>query len=181
MPEANSKPPRTLGISLAIILSLIAYTVIPMIRVIFTWVVRQRVRAAGFNMGGADVLGGGMLGFAGVTDTELLLRMVPALLFIAIAILAWRGKPAVIRLVMVAAVIMLTLWNMALDIWKIWQSRQIDAADGFYAESSLLAAYQPALFGFFMVVMLYTVWYLNRGPARAFFRGYYLERPAPED
>jgi hypothetical protein len=28
-------------------------------------------------------------------------------------------------------------------------------------------------------VMLYTLWYMNRGPARAFYRGYYL--PAPPD
>lgn len=180
MTSSKPKPPRTLGISLAIILGLVAYTLIPMIRVVFTWVVRQRIREAGFNMGGADALGGGMVGFAGVTNIELLLRMVPALLFIGIAALAWRGKPAIMRLVTVAAVVMLTFWNSALDVWKIWQSRQIDGADGFYAEPSLLAAYQPALFGFLSIVMLYTVWYLNRGPARAFFRGYYLERPTPD-
>jgi hypothetical protein len=33
---------------------------------------------------------------------------------------------------------------------------------------------RPTLFIFYVVLPLYVVWYLNRAPSRAFYRGYYL-------
>jgi hypothetical protein len=98
-----------------------------------------------------------------------------ALGFLIIAVLAWLGKPSYMRHVLRIAVVIIS----ALSIYTIIQP------ENGWSGGSLDSVLENLTAGFilwYILVPLYVVWYLNRGPARAFYRGYYLEGevPSPE-
>ena len=77
---------------------------------------------------------------------------------------------------MIAAVFLLTLIRLVSVVAPLFiqQSPQFSA-------SSLDGIMQSLATGQFILelfVLVYVVWYMNRGPARAFYRGYYLTDPA---
>lgn len=167
----NQRPGRTLGISLAIILTLLFYTIIPLVQVGFTIYIRQQTSDMGVFVGSSLDPMGGSLGIASVTNLDLILRMVPAMLYLGIAGLAWRGKPQRIRFVMVAAVMILFLWYVGLTLLQVRQDQQLlgMSSDGY------LQSLRTSYFTLAGLVAVYTLWYMNRAPARAYYRGYYLE------
>lgn len=174
MTETQHRPGRTLGISLAIVLSVIFYTILPLIQVGFTWYLRQRTRQNDlFGVGTSIDTIGGALGFASVTNTDLLLRSVPALLYLIIAVFAWHGKPALIRYLMIGAIFILLLWYGSLTYWQAVEDRQVRA----YSSTAFEAVLRNSYYFFSGLVAVYCLWYMNRGPARAFYRGYYLQDP----
>ena len=56
-------------------------------------------------------------------------------------------------------------------------SRPPDLSQGFDSGASIAQTLLSGRLLFSFLVALYVVWYMNRGPARAFYRGYYLQRP----
>jgi hypothetical protein len=152
-------------------LSVIFYTILPLLQVGFTWYLRQRTRNnAMFSVGGSIDTIGGALGFASVTNAELLARAVPALVYLIIAIFAWRGKPGVVRYVMVVSVFVIFFWYSGLTYLQALEDRQVQAYSSSAFESVLRNSYYISA----GLVALYILWYMNRGPARAFYRGHYL-------
>ncbi|WP_162909845.1 hypothetical protein [Aggregatilinea lenta] len=144
---------RPLGLSIALIGTALLYGVAPLLEVYF---VRRLSMTAeeSFVLGGADV---GQWAWieAGVGGVLLVL-----------CILAWWGRPRRIQHVLIGVILAVT----AVNFYRI-----IDAAvspanpvyDGL-AQSALrswLVCQAPAL----ILIPLYTTWYLNRAPARAFY------------
>lgn len=165
------KPGRPLGLSIAIITSVMLFSLLPLLQVGILLLLRERFRAVEYLEDGGAV-GSYMLG---ISDSKLLLQFVLGLVFLVIAVAAWRGKPARIRIVLVAAVLFLTALTIALDLSALAQPTA--PGEGFDSSAALTDSLQRARITVSVLVGLYVVWYVNRGPARAFYRGYYLVPP----
>lgn len=166
------RPGRPLGLSIAIITSVMLFSLLPLLQVITLLLLRERFRNVELLETGGAV--GSYL--VGISDNKLLLQSVLGLAFLVIAVAAWRGKPAHIRNVMVAAVLFLTALTIAFDLSTL--SQPTAPGEGFDSSVALTDNLLQARVAASALVGLYVVWYVNRGPARAFYRGYYL--PAPE-
>lgn len=170
------RPPRTLGIAIAIIASALAYGCLPLTQVGFILLVQQRLANATMsaNIGEEDVtpiaVGGD---FLGVEPSNLVAQAVIGTVFMLIAVLAWRGRPPWIRVLFTLAVLLLTLLTFVVTSIPLLQQVRletgIDSAEGARRTLLILRLAGSAL------VAMYVTWYLNRAPARAFYRGYYLD------
>lgn len=162
------KPGRPLGLSLAILISVVLFSLLPIGQVIFVLSLQRQFESIEFLEGGGAV--GGSLQ---VSQTNLIIPVILGVLFLVIAILAWRGRPPQIRFVFVAAVIIVTLVTIALSTAGVAQPA--DVSQGIDSGMQLTSSLMSARVLVSVLVALYVIWYVNRGPARAFFRGYYLQ------
>ena len=172
------KPGRTLGLSLAIIASVMLFTLIPLMQVALILIIRGRIAAVSLDVPGEaetafPAMSGGV--FEGVSDTGLIVQVVLGLVFLVIAYFAWRGRPGWIRLVMLGAVLALTVATVALSVASIMSSP--DYTQGIDSGAALSQTLLSSRLLVSILVALYVVWYVNRAPARAFYRGYYLDKP----
>jgi hypothetical protein len=175
--SSAQKPPRTFGLALAIILSIIYFSVLPLIANGYTVLLKRHFENVGescFDMGPdvEPVCISGMEG-AEVNYWQVLL----AVIFFVVAVFAWRGKPPSIRFIFMFAIIGVTIFNLGLTFSIPAPDPATQGFDSSTGMAQVLANAQ--LFGSFLVV-LYVLWYTNRGPARAFYRGYYLQEPVEE-
>lgn len=174
----QKKPGRPLGVVVAVFFGLLVFTIIPLIQVGFTLRLRNTIRdSATINIGGSEIFLGGALGFANVTDLELIARVVPAALYLVVAVFSWRGRPSRIRTIFNISSISLAAWYIGLDIFKRVQSQSFIAATEGFSAPSPASTLQNGWYILMVLILCYMLWYMNRGPARAFYRGYYL--PAP--
>ena len=111
MTDNKRQTTRPFGVSLAIVVSLILFSFIPLLQVFFTLYIRTQMGDSGMQIGGSGDAIGGALGIASITNVQLLLRGVPALLYVGVAVMAWRGRPPVARYVMSGAVVVLWLYG----------------------------------------------------------------------
>jgi hypothetical protein len=112
------------------------------------------------------------------SDAALLWQFISGVVFLAIAIFAWRGKPSSMRYVLIAAVLILTTVTIAATLISLNSVPDVQSGidSGGSVQDSLLRARLVVT----ALVSLYVMWYVNRGPARAFYRGYYLPSPQSE-
>lgn len=178
MKAQNTKPGRPFGVTIAIIVSVIMYSFLPLTQVVIILGVEQIVNdvSDGIDLTvDASASGGDFRG--GVTDGQLITQSAFSLIFLGVAIMAWRGRPSYMRFVLIGSVLILALINIGLII--IPQLTQSDSgltgASGGSLEDAF-ASLQITQIILLILVPIYVVWYLNRGPARAFYRGFYLER-----
>lgn len=172
------KPGRTLGLSLAILASAMLFSILPLMQIAMLLIARERFQNVQLVPGETDTtpiaVGGN---FEGGSDASLIVQVVLGVIFLVIAVCAWRGRPRWIRFVMVAAVVVLTVVTVAFSIAPLVAApnvqRGMDSGEAF--RQTLLSG--RLLMS--LLVALYVVWYANRGPARAFYRGYYLAEPTP--
>jgi hypothetical protein len=165
------KPGRPLGLSLAIIISAILFSLLPIAQVIFVLSLQQQFQHIEFlESGGA--IGGGI---SGIDSVHLLIPLIYGLIFLGIAFMTWRGKPASIRVIFMVAVVSITLLTLLLSLASLNTRPTLEQgldSSGDFSETLLRART-----GISLLVTLYVIWYVNRGPARAFFRGHYLQNP----
>lgn len=169
-----ARPPRPLGVSLAIITSILLFSVLPLIQVGLVMVVQQHFASLDFPEGGPQpvAVGGDFLGVAPMT---LIVQSALALAFLGLAAMTWRGRPGRIRFIFVGTVVLLTIVKIAVQLVQALQAQAL--TQGISSLDSLAAAFGRIQSGFEVLVMLYVVWYMNRGPARAFYRGHFLDTP----
>jgi len=166
------KPGRTLGLSLAIIISVALFSLLPIAQVIFYLSLQQQFQAIEFlESGGA--IGGSM---PIVSNVSLIIPVVNGIIFLIIAGFAWRGKPQSIRFIFVGAVVFITLTTVILTVSALQPPP--DLSQGIDSGGDLSRSLLTARLVMSVLVALYVIWYVNRGPARAFYRGYYLPDPA---
>jgi len=172
MTVQTQKPGRPLGVSLAVLLSIVWYSMLPLLVIAWVLLVERRVSQIGGETGAA-FSGGNFRG--GITNADLILQCVVALAFLVVAVLTWRGRPKSIRWVMMAAVLLMGGYTALVRFVSLLSNRSnleggsLDAVFNAAANSYVLIG---------LLIPLYVIWYLNRAPARAFYRGYYLTRPA---
>lgn len=145
---------RPLGLTLAIASTAVIYGLLPMLRVYFLWRINRSADDA-LMLGGVDVTTWDWLG--GALGAVML----------ALCVWVWIGRPYGIQFVFVGLLLVLTAVHLY-RIVEVWQT-DIDPLSGGPSQQraqDLFTCEFPAL----VVVPLYVVWYLNRAPARAFFR-----------
>lgn len=174
----DRKPGRTLGLSLAILASVMLFTIFPLMQVATIAIIRYRLQSASVNVPGeSEAVSPVAVGsaFAGVNDLSLWIQLFFGIIFLVIAVCAWRGRPSWIRFVMLAAVVVLTLVTIGLSLAPLITDPSLEQGiDSGAAVRSVLLSGRMLLS---ILVALYVVWYVNRGPARAYYRGYYLAAP----
>ncbi|HEX3053893.1 MAG TPA: hypothetical protein VHP83_24775 [Aggregatilineaceae bacterium] len=155
---------RPLGLTLAIIAAAIWYGGMPLFNLYFL----QRVGAAAedaFITGGVEI---------GIWD------YINALLggiILIICILAWGGRPSWIRFVFIASIVLPTLVNL-FRIYQVLTATVDPLTSGSADEvwNNILRCQVPGM----ILIPLYVTWYLNRAPARAFYRRIPRSALAPE-
>jgi hypothetical protein len=174
---ATQKPPRTFGLSLAIILSIIYFTVLPLIynsySVLANWRFMQIANSCLPTEDPTCPYFSGIEGFE-INYWQVLLGVI----FFVIAVFAWRGRPPSIRFIFMFAIIGVTIFNLVGTFTMPPPDPTTEGFDSSQGLTQVLSNLQ--LFSNFLVV-LYVLWYTNRGPARAFYRGYYLSEPVAEE
>jgi hypothetical protein len=164
------KPGRPLGLSLAIVTAVMLFSILPLVQVLFFVSLKHRFQDIEFLEGG----GASGVDVIGVSDTALLIQTVVAVVFLVIAIYAWQGKPVLIRYVFMVAVVLLTGATVIATAIALPGIRGVEAL--FDPLATLSNSLVQARLVFTVLVALYVLWYVNRGPARAFYRGYYLDK-----
>lgn len=173
-----SRPPRTVGVSLAILASGLLFSILPLLQLGLLLLIQYRFANVDLTVPGqtdsvAPVAVGG--DFTGIDNRIVILQTILGVIFLAIAVFAWRGRPAWIRFVMLAAVLGLTLITVGLSVAPLLA--QSDPGQGLDSGEALWRTLLSGRLLLSILVAFYVVWYMNRGPARAFYRGYYLEAP----
>lgn len=165
------RPPRPFGVTLAILSSILLFTILPLMEVGIVLIVQQRFMNLQLVDDGIQpiAMGGDFLGFSPLL---VILQAALAFIFLVIAILAWRGRPASIRFGLIAAVIVLTLIRLGLLFLPILSTPSFE--NGIDSGASVWEALGIGQFLSSLPVLLYVMWYMNRAPARAFYRGYFL-------
>ncbi len=157
----STKPRRPFGVILALAGGVFIFSFIPALMIaIFVYLTRYVQVDASGGMSGLD--------FKDVTYQPLLIPGIGALIYLLLAIWAWRGKSPVARFVfpLMTALYCIVTWGL-LTIPNTDANQGIDSATGFAAIASQI--YLFAMIG----VTVYIAWFMNRWSARAFFRGYY--------
>ncbi|MEZ4667709.1 MAG: hypothetical protein R3E39_07305 [Anaerolineae bacterium] len=165
------RPLRPFGVTLAILSSLLLFTILPLMEIGIVLLVRLRFMSVQLIDDGIQpvAIGGDFLGFSPILGV---LQTVFAVAFLIIAILAWRGRPPYIRFGMVIAVLGLTLFRFAIIIAPKLVSGSIE--NGIDSGASVWDALGLGQLLSGIPILLYVAWYMNRAPARAFYRGYFL-------
>jgi len=174
------KPGRTFGLSLAIAASVMLFTLLPLMQVAMVLIVQFRLQNMQPSLptpdGGVEpiAMGGN---YTGLPDFALFLQTLLGLAFLIIAIFAWRGHPKSIQKIMIGSVCALTLFTLVVSVLPFLTQPTLET--GFDSGNSLARSLSASRIVLSILIPLYTVWYMRRGPARAFYRGYYLTEPAP--
>ncbi len=163
------KPGRPLGLSIAIITSVMLFSILPLIQVLFYLSIKWRFRDIQFLEGG----GATGVDIIGLSDTTLIVQAAIALAFFVIAVLAWRGQSPSMRYIFMGAVVLLTGITLASSILSA--GGQPDIEQIFDPMAALSDSLVRARMIVSILIMIYVLWYVNRGPSRAFYRGYYLD------
>jgi hypothetical protein len=173
-------PERPFGVTLAILASVFVYSVLPLLWLGLTILIEQRLNEISevrIPIGSdevAPIATGGSLDL-GIGTTEILVQMSLSLGFLFIALLAWRGKSRFMRYLFLLAVISLSTVMIAARLLPLFETPRDGISGG-----SLEAVFDFLSNGHILLMIflpIYVIWYLNRGPARAFYRGYYLNEP----
>lgn len=177
-PLSSERPLRPFGLSLAIFASVVLFSVLPLMQIGLVLSVRQHFADQDYQFGEdgavrAAASGGDVLG---IGDAELLLRGLIAGAFLMIAIGAWIGRPRAVRIVMLVAVLALAFGTIALNLLPMLNPPALQ--EGITSGESFQQPFRTAEIVLTILVPLYVVWYMNRAPARAFYRGYFLPLPA---
>lgn len=168
------RPGRPFGVAVAIIAGIFLFSLLPLLQVGMMLVLRQHFlnvansdEAFLPSASGTDFIGG-------VSANQLALQAGLALVFLIIALMTWRGRPSKMRFIYVGAVVLLTLIKFAAVMSQAAQRGDLQSGLSSGDDLSRTLAVGQLVIEF--LVTLYVVWYMNRGPARAFFRGHYLPR-----
>ncbi len=171
----SRKPGRTVGLSLAILASAMLFSILPLMQVALVLTIRARVQQVDLPVPGQSdsvtpfAVGGSV---TGTDDAALMVQGVLGVVFLVIAFFAWRGRPAWIRLATLAAVLLLTLITIGFSVAAL--TAPADLNQGIDSGAAIAQTLLSGRLLISILVALYVVWYMNRGPARAFYRGYYL-------
>lgn len=171
----SGRPPRTLGLSLAIIVSVLLFSVLPLLQTGAILLLDWRLRQAQLDIGGTDMIAGGG-DFRGVDDVLLAFQAISGVIFLVLAVMAWRGRPRWSRGALIALVIILTVVSLLNAFAGL--TAQPNASTGIDSGAEFARQLICGRLTLSILIPLYVIWYLNRAPARAFFRGYYLADPS---
>lgn len=163
------KPPRPFGLTLAILLAWLLFSVIPLTVVGLLFYINSYVYrdASTGGMGGMTLTNFQVLPFAGVIAIAVLMAFV--------GWFTWLGRPTWMRLAFPLMILLytgVTLGGVLLPLATTSPTLLEGADSGQGVFEAVFSGY-TALAG---LLSLYALWFCNRWSVRAFFRGYYTEK-----
>ncbi len=172
----TSPPPRPFGVTLAILLCILFFAVIPSLTIFSRVLIEQHIASNNTFIlpDGTEttIISGGANAPERVDfDRSALYRQgAISVLVIVFGVFAWRGKPTWIRFAFMALVLVISATLIYQNL-VLFQANSLQGGTGqtwldFIRNSNIL---------FLFLLPIYVIWYLNRAPARAFYRGYYLQ------
>jgi len=174
MTANNLKPHRPLGVSLAIIMFGGLFALIPLLNLGTQWLIQARLSSLstteltlpdGTTM--QAMAGGGYESF--VNPGALLAQIMVCVWVLTVCVMAWRGKPRGIRWIFTGTLLTLALLTAYLTLRTAFVMPSLNQGMS-SADEVGSWDWTGALFST-VLLPLYTLWYLNRAPARAFFAG----------
>ena len=174
MTKNTAKPYRPLGVSLAIILCGGLFSLLPLLNLSIQLLVQARLSNLANTQvtmpDGTTLQAVAAGGYEGVVNPgAFLAQLVVCLWVLAVCVMAWRGKPSGIRWVFTGTVLALAMLTAYLTLRAVFVMPNLtqgmssaDEVDGWRLGAALFST---------LLLPLYTLWYLNRAPARAFFAG----------
>jgi len=166
----NQKPPRPFGVTLAIAVSVLLFSIIPLITVGMRFALETYI----LDTTSEDGVMVGTDSPDPLTDSDTLIQLGISVGFLVVALFSWRGRPRWMRFVLMLSVVMIA----GVLLWQAFDNFQGSQLEGGSADTIIRFLQQGQII-FLIVIPLYVVWYLNRAPARAFYRGYYLQEDLP--
>jgi membrane protease YdiL (CAAX protease family) len=161
----SGKPPRPFGLSLAILVCVLLFTVVPLVVTMILFYINGYFERTG------DGAMSGLL-ITNFSTAPLVVVMFGAILFAFVAIFAWRGRPKSMRYIFPLSVGIAPLLLFVVSILPALTSApslQQGIDSSLELSRQLLSGYSGTLF----IAATYSIWFCNRWSARAFFRGYY--------
>jgi hypothetical protein len=178
MNSSDIKPGRPLGLTLAILLSVMLYAVMPLVLLGYRLIVQDRLSRVDtpvvFEGEEYRALASG--GSFQVTANEIVVQAVAIFIFLVIAYLAWRGGRSWIRTLFTSTVLLYGGLTAIFTLRDLLTPSTID--QGTTSLDSLIAQGLCTVLVTTVLVPMYVLWYVNRAPARAFYRGTYLQADA---
>ncbi|MBP6297733.1 MAG: hypothetical protein KA401_00180 [Anaerolineae bacterium] len=172
MNTTSQKPGRPLGLTLAIVLSMFLYGFLPLIQLGLQLFIQDRISRIDspveFEGQTLQSLGSGG-SYNLVSGPEILVNGGAALLFVVICIFAWRGGRPWIRLTFTLAVFTFALATAIITLRSLLTPAGL--VSGISSADTVVNQYLCGRLTATILVPLYVIWYVNRAPARAFFRG----------
>jgi len=168
--DYTQKPKRPLGVSLAIITSVLIFTILPLLEVAFILSVDNMMVFDEVGRSGMDIMG--MDGFR----QQMIPQAIFAIGFLIISILSWIGRPKIMRLVLSASIAIVGILTITQQVLPRLNANPTTL-------DSSREVNQPILIFYLIMTILvtaYSVWYLNRWASRAFYRGHYLQEEIKE-
>lgn len=178
--QNTPKPGRPLGLSLGIFFCLMLYTFAPLAMLGIHLYINDKfydmedmviTLPDGTEM--ESIMAGSDANL--VTPERLIIEGGLSLIFLMVGMLAWLGRPRHIRYVLLAMVVGLAGINAVAIIIDLM--RPITLNDGYSSGNALASTFNMGRLIANVLIPLYLAWYINRAPARAFYRGYYLPDP----
>ncbi len=173
MTKTSTKPGRPFGVILAILLSVLFFSVIPGLTVLSRIMIEEHItreQVITLQDGSQVTVTSGIDEDSALGQTRLQIQLAISIGFIVVAIFAWRGRPAWMRYLF-----MLTVLGIAgillFQSFTLFRENNLTGGTG----EAFFQFLQNTNILFLILVPVYVVWYLNRAPARAFYRGYYLQ------
>lgn len=163
----NQKPKRPFGLTLAIVASVMLFTVLPILEVLFILSVDQMMVFDEVGRSGLDIVG--LDGFR----QQMIVQIIFAIGFLVIAILSWRGRPTVMRYILSGTLTIIGVLTIFSQILPRMTARATTLDASRDVSQPVLTIYLIIT----ILITLYSVWYVNRWASRAYFRGHFL----PED
>lgn len=168
-------PRRPFGVTIAILLCLLFFAVIPSLAILSRILIEQHISANNtFTLpdgSEATILNSGVesLG-SSINQTTILQQGIISILVFILAFFAWRGKPSWVRFGFMGFVLIIS----AILIYQNLLISQLSNLEGGTGQG-LFDFLKSGNTLFLFILPVYVIWYLNRAPARAFYRGYYLQ------
>lgn len=164
--QTYSKPQRPFGVSIAIITGIFMFAIAPLLMAMFFAYLNNRVHLEGDgSFSGVSILG--------LSNPTIALYTGAAVVFLGVAWLAWRGRPAVMRFVFPGAVVVMALLMSSLIAIA---SSNSGFSDGIDSAENARQIFRGSYLVVILLVVLYVVWFFNRWSARAYYRGYYTQQ-----
>jgi hypothetical protein len=160
----SPQPRRPFGVIMALMSGVFVFSVIPLLMIGTILYLATYVQSdASGGMSGLE--------FTDMTYQPLLLPGIAALVYLLVAIWAWRGKPSTVRFIfpLITAFYCVVTWSLLTTPSPVAE-QAVDSSSEFAEIASQV--YLIAMVG----VTVYIAWFMNRWSARAFYRGYYTKR-----
>jgi hypothetical protein len=174
MNSSDIKPGRPVGLTLAILLSVFLYAVIPLLMLGYRLLVQDRLSRVDspvvFEGEEYRALASG--GSFQLTTNEIVVQTIAILIFLIVAYLAWRGGRKWVRTLFTSTVLFYGGLTAIFTLRDLLVPSTID--QGITSLDTLIAQGLCSVLVTTVLVPLYVLWYVNRAPARAFYRGTYL-------